>query len=123
MAEILYKELSFAVVGAAMEVHKVLGPGYLEAVYHKALEHELKARGLPFESRKCLRIYYKDLLVGEYEADLLVDDNIVLELKSVSAINANHIAQVHHYLAATGFRLGIILNFGAESLGMKRIAK
>ena len=67
MAEILYRELSFAVVGAAMEVHRVLGPGYLESVYHKALEYDLRARALPFESRKCLRIHYKDLLVGEYE--------------------------------------------------------
>ena len=123
MAEIFYQELSFNVVGAAMEVHKVLGPGYLETVYHKALEHELALRGLPFESHKCLRVHYKQLLVGEYETDLIVDDRIVLELKAVSTINANHIAQVHHYLAATGHRLGIILNFGAESLGMKRIIK
>lgn len=62
-------------------------------------------------------------MIGEYETDLLVDDKIVLELKAVTAINANHIAQVHHYLAGTGYRLGIILNFGAESLGMKRVVK
>jgi GxxExxY protein len=123
MAEILYKELSFEVVGAAMEVHRELGPGYLESVYHKALEHELTLRAIPFDSRRCLRVIYKGLLVGDYETDLIVDDKIVLELKAVTTINANHIAQVHHYLAATGFRLGIILNFGAESLGMKRIAK
>jgi GxxExxY protein len=123
MSEILFKELSFAVVGAAMEVHRVLGPGYLESVYHKALEHELTLRHLPFESRKCLRVRYKDLLVGEYETDLLVDQKIVLELKAVSKINAAHFAQVQHYLASTGYRLGIILNFGGESLGMKRIAK
>jgi GxxExxY protein len=95
----------------------------MEAVYHKALEHELALRGLPFETHKCLRVIYKGLLVGEYETDLIVDNKIVLELKAVSAINANHIAQVHHYLTGTGYHLGIILNFGAESLGMKRIAK
>ena len=117
MAEILYKELSYAAVGAAMEVHQVLGPGYLESVYHRSLEHELKLRGLAFESHKCLRVQYKGVLVGEYEADVLVEDKIVLELKAVSGINASHIAQVHHYLAATGYRLGIILNFGAELLG------
>jgi GxxExxY protein len=123
VAELLYKELSFEVVGAAMEVHRALGPGYLESVYHKALEHELTLRAIPFESRKCLRIHYKGLLVGEYETDMIVDDKLVLELKAVTAINANHIAQVHHYLAGTGYHLGIILNFGTESLGMKRIAK
>jgi GxxExxY protein len=123
MPELLYKDLSFELVGAAFEVHRGLGPGYLEAVYHKALEYELTMRGLTYESRKCLRVVYKGLLVGEYETDLSVDDKVVLELKAVSAINAAHIAQVHHYLTGTGYRLGIILNFGAESLGMKRVVK
>lgn len=121
MAEILFKELSFAVVGAAMEVHKCLGPGYLEAVYQRALELELALRDIPFQAHKCLHVYYKDLLVGEYETDLIVDEKIVLELKAVSAISSAHIAQARHYLAATGLRLAMVLNFGATSLEMKRI--
>jgi GxxExxY protein len=123
MAEILYKDLSFSVVGAAMEVHGQLGGGFLESVYHTALAFELGLRGIPFESRKPLPVLYKGQLVGQYEADLVVDGLIILELKSVQAISAAHIAQAHHYLAATGLRLAIIMNFGAMSLETKRIAK
>lgn len=123
MAEILYKELSFAAVGAAMEVHSQLGPGFLESVYHTALEYELGLRQIPFESHKALPVLYKAKTIGQYEADIIVDDAIILELKAVSTISASHIAQAHHYLAATGLRLAIILNFGAESLQTKRIAK
>jgi GxxExxY protein len=123
MAEILFKELSFAVVGAAMEVHGQLGGGFLESVYHTAMAYELGLRQIPFESRKALPVLYKGQLVGQYEADILVESSIILELKAVSAISAAHVAQAHHYLAATGLRLAIIMNFGAMSLETKRIAK
>ena len=123
MAEILYKEQSYAVVGAAMEVHSQLGPGFLESVYHTALAHELGLRNIAFVSRRPLPVMYKGQLVGQYEADLVVDQAIILELKAVSTISAAHIAQAHHYLAATGLRLAIIMNFGADSLETKRIAK
>lgn len=123
MAEILYKDLSYQVVGAAMEVHRQLGPGFLEAIYHNALVHELALQAIPFESKKVLPVMYKGQPVGDYEADIIVADKIVLELKSVQALNAAHIAQAHHYLAATGLRLAILLNFGRESLDMKRVAK
>jgi GxxExxY protein len=123
MAEILYKELSFEVVGAAMEVHGQLGAGFLESVYHTALAYELGLRNIPFESHKSLLVLYKGQSVALYEADLVVDEKIILELKAVQAIGAAHIAQAHHYLAATGLRLAIIMNFGAGSLETKRIAK
>jgi GxxExxY protein len=123
MAEILFKELSFSVVGAAIEVHKQLGSGFLESVYHTALAYELGLRNIPFESHKPLPVMYKGQLVGQYEADIVVDQMIVLELKSVSAISSAHIAQAHHYLAATGMRLAIVMNFGADSLETRRIAK
>ena len=123
MAEILYPELSFQVVGAAMEVHKALGPGFLEAVYHTALAHELGLQGVSFESHLALPVTYKGIVVGRYEADMVIADKIVLELKSVQALNAAHIAQAHHYLAATGLHLAILLNFGRESLETKRVAK
>jgi GxxExxY protein len=123
MTEILYKDLSFSVVGAAMEVHGQLGGGFLESVYHTALAYELGLWGIPFESHKPLPVLYKGQLVGQYEADLVVDGMIILELKSVQAISAAHIAQAQHYLAATGLRLAIIMNFGAMSLETKRIAK
>ena len=121
MTEILFKELSYAIVGAAMEVHRVLGPGFLEAVYQSALEHELTLRGIPFESQKRLTVIYKDQNVGDYITDIVVDDKIILELKAISALNKVHEVQAHNYLAATGLRLAILLNFGAGSLERKRV--
>jgi GxxExxY protein len=123
MTEILFKELSYAVIGAAMEVHRILGPGFLEAVYQAALAHEFSLRGITFEQYLKLPVSYKDQLIGSYEADFVIEGQIILELKAVSAINAAHEAQAHHYLAATGLKLAIILNFGAESLQQKRIVR
>jgi len=123
MAEILFKELSFAIIGAAMEVHNQLGPAFLEAVYQKALAYELALRGIPFEEQKILPVYYKGQLVGEYKADFVVDGKIIIEIKSVTSLAKAHEAQALHYLAATGLQLAIILNFGAPSLQYKRIVK
>jgi GxxExxY protein len=123
MAEILYKELSFAIVGAAMEVHKSLGGAFLEAVYQRALAYELTLRGIPFEQQKLLPVYYKGQLVGEYRADFVVAGTIIIEIKAASAITSEHESQALNYLAATGYRLAIILNFGAASLQHKRIVK
>ena len=123
VAEILFKDLSYAVVGAAMEVHGQLGRGFLESVYHRALAHELALRQIPFESKKSLAVLYKGEPAGEYEADMVVDGKIIVELKSVSAIGAAHVAQARNYLAATGLRLAIIFNIGAESLEYKRVVK
>jgi GxxExxY protein len=123
MTDILFKELSYAIIGAAMEVHRILGPGFLESVYEAALAYELTLRGIHFEPQKHLPVYYKDQLLGEYIADLVVEGQIILELKAISAISAAHEAQAHHYLAATGLKLAIILNFGAESLQQKRIVR
>jgi len=123
MTKILFKELSYKIIGAAMEVHRILGPGFLEAVYEAALAHELTLRGIPFERQKELPVYYKGQLVGHYVADFVVDGQIILELKAVSALTKAHEAQAHNYLAATGLRLAILLNFGAESLQQKRIVR
>ncbi len=123
MTEILYKELSYSIIGAAIEVHKTLGPGFLEVVYENALEIELKTRGVSFEKYLPLPVYYKDQMIGNYEADFLVDQKIILELKSISGLNKVHEAQAHHYLAATGLSLAILINFGTESLEYKRIIR
>ncbi len=123
MAEILYKELSYDIIGVAMEVHRVLGAGFLEAVYEAALVLELLARAIPFERQRRLAVYYKGQVIGDYVADLVVDGKIILELKAVSRISDAHRAQAHHYLAATGLRLAIILNFGAQSLEYERIVR
>jgi GxxExxY protein len=123
MVELLYKELTFAVIGAAMEVHKTLWPGFLEAVYHTALERELTLRGLPFESRVKLPVTYKDVIVGIYEADLIIDNKFIVEVKAVSKFNASHPAQAMHYLATTDLRLALLLNFGTGSLEHRRVIK
>ena len=123
VAEIIYKELSYAIVGAAMEVHRILGPGFLEAVYQAALAHELVLRGIRFEQLKKLPVRYKNVLVGNYEADFVIEDKIILEIKGISRLHPKHEAQAIHYLTATGLRLAILLNFGASSLQHQRIVK
>ncbi|MEW5941977.1 MAG: GxxExxY protein, partial [Chloroflexota bacterium] len=123
MAEILFKQLSYAIIGAAMEVHSILGPGFLEAVYQIALEKELRLRGIPFERKVKLPVSYKGDLIGDYEADLIVDGKIILELKSVSRLNHAHDAQALHYLAATGLQLALVINFGESSLTHHRVVK
>ena len=123
MTEILHKERSFEIVGAAMEVHKILGPGFLESVYGGALIHEFTLREIPFEKKKHLPVRYKDVIVGDYEADFVVDNLIVVELKAVATLSKAHEAQAYHYLSATGLHLAILINFGAPSLQYKRVVK
>ena len=123
MTELLYKELTFAVIGAAMEVRGTLGPGFLEAVYQVALERELTLRGISFEKQVKLPVTYKDVLVGEYFADFIIDGKLIVEIKAVSNLNSQHQAQAMHYLAATGCRLALLLNFGTGSLQHRRVIK
>jgi len=123
MVELLYEELTFAVIGAAMEVHKILGPGFLEAVYQSALGRELSLRGIPFKQQVRLSVSYKDTLVGEYIADFVIDGKLIVEIKAVSNFNSQHQAQALHYLAATGYRLALLLNFGIGSLEHRRVIK
>jgi GxxExxY protein len=121
--EILFKELSYAVVGAAMEVHRLLGPGFLEIVYAEALAMEFNLRDVSFRRQVEIPVEYKRKLIGSYKADFLVEKEIILELKAGSCLNAAHFAQAQHYLAATGLRLAILINFGALSLEFKRIVR
>jgi GxxExxY protein len=123
MTEILFKELSYRIVGAAMEVHRTLGPGFLEAVYETALAHEFELQAIPFERQKRLSVHYKGRLVGDYVADFVVDEQIILELKAISQLTKAHEAQAHNYLSATGMSLAILLNFGTPSLQQKRIVR
>jgi GxxExxY protein len=123
MAELLHKQLSFAVIGAAMEVHSILGSGFLEAVYQAALEKELTLRNIPFDSQVRLPVSYKNEIIGEYKADLVVDNKIIVEIKSISRMNSAHDAQAIHYLTATGMELAILINFGLGSLDYRRVVK
>ncbi len=123
MTEILFKELSFAIIGAAMEVHKILGPGFLESVYQAALEKELRLRSIPFSHQVEVPVIYKGDLVGIYKADLVIDNKIIIEIKGISRLNASHQAQALHYLTATGLQLAILINFGMSSSEYRRVIR
>jgi GxxExxY protein len=116
-----HEQLTHTILGAAMEVHRTLGTGFLESIYRNALLHELHLRGLSFKSELEVQIPYKDLVVGKHRLDILVEDVVVVELKAVSQIIDIHIAQAISYLRATGADLALIINFGEESLSWKRL--
>lgn len=125
MTELILKEEVFAIVGAAIEVHRELGPGFLEAVYQEAIEMELRERGIPFEAQKPLRIIYKGKTLNkEYFADLVCYDKIIVELKALDRLSGNEEAQILNYLKATGLRVGVLINFGGHGkLEWKRFVK
>ena len=116
--------LATKVIGAAIEVHRVLGPGYLESVYQEALEVELVAADIPFDPQKSIAVSYKGREVGQGRLDFLVADKLVLELKAVEKLAPIHRAQMISYLKATGHRLGLIINFNEKTLrdGIMRVA-
>lgn len=112
---------TYAIIGAAMEVHRILVCGFLDAVYQEALELELMARGIPFEQQVALPIDYKGRrLQTAYRADIIAYGTVIVELKALSRLSANEEAQVLNYLKATGCEIGLLLNFGTSSLDYKR---
>ena len=122
MDNLIYKEESYKIVGACFEVHKELGQGFLEAVYQEALAIEFKNKNIPFEKEKELEITYKGKkLFKKYYADFVCFDKIIIELKALSKLTTEHEAQVLNYLKATGFKLGILVNFGSSSLEYRRL--
>ena len=113
MADILFKDESYQTMGALFEVYREMGCGFLEPVYQECVELELTDQEIPFVAKVQLRLKYKHhILNSTYIPDATLFDKIVLELKAVSEITNEHRAQVHNYLKATGYRLGIIANFG-----------
>lgn len=107
-------ELTEVIIGAFYDVYNALGYGFLERVYENALKHELKKRGLRVESQKPIKVYYDGVIVGEYFADLFVEDSVLLELKSAEKIRMEHEMQLFHYLKAMKIELGLLLNFGPK---------
>jgi GxxExxY protein len=121
MNNLLFKDEVYAIVGAAMEVHRTLGCGFLEAVYQEALELELTNRGIPFLPQKELPIQYKGTTSKKvYVADLVVYDKVIAELKANNRLTTIDEAQIINYLKATGMRVGVLINFSKESLERKR---
>ena len=116
-----FEALSGRILEAALAVHKALGPGFLESVYQKAMEVALRHRDIPFEDQKEIHICFEDVEVGLHRLDLVVAAEVVVELKAVKALEDIHYAQVKSYLKATGFHIGLLLNFNAPTLVIKRI--
>lgn len=111
-----------AIIGAAMEVHGILGNGFLEAVYQEALGMEFSKRGIPYAQQVELPVFYKNqLLNASYRADFICYENIIVELKAVTTLGTVEQSQVLNYLKASGKKVGLLLNFGSQSLQYKRI--
>ena len=119
--KILYRELSYKIVGCGLAVHKALGPGFPEAVYERALELELSKAGLIAECQKSFRVIYAGKPVGNFRADFVIEAKVILELKAVTEMPKVFERQLHSYLQVSGLRLGILMNFGREKLESKRI--
>ncbi|MGH7800174.1 MAG: GxxExxY protein [Thermodesulfobacteriota bacterium] len=119
--EILYKELSYKIIGLAMEVHSKLGYGFLEKVYENAMMLLFRREGIQAKQQAPIKVCFEGEIVGDYFADILVEDKIILELKVLEKITDVHIAQALNYLKATGLELAIILNFRKRKLEYERL--
>jgi len=119
--DFLYKDLTREIIGAAMEVHTTLGCGFLESVYEESLAVEFGLRNIQFERQKPLDVFYKEEHVKQFICDFLVAGTVMVELKAVKELTEAQKAQVLNYLKATNLKLGLLLNFGANSLQYKRV--
>ena len=122
MEEYILKDECYRIIGACMEVHSELGSGFLEAVYQEALAKEFCSREIPFVSESKLDVYYKgEKLNKYYYADYICFNQIIIEIKAIEGLTDEHLAQVLNYLKATGFRIGLLINFGTSKLQYKRV--
>lgn len=120
MNELLHKELTGAILKLFYEVYNELGYGFLERVYQNAMYYELKANGYKVEAQKKIIVQYKDIIVGEYFADLIVDNCVILELKAVESLAKEHHNQLINYLRGTDCEVGLLLNFGKKPEFIKK---
>ena len=115
MSQLKFEEETFVIRGAVFEVYRTMGCGFLEAVYQECLEKELAARDIPFIAQQELRLHYKgQVLRQSYKPDLICFGKIIVELKAISALSGEHQAQVLNYLKATGYEVGLLVNFGCH---------
>ena len=118
-----FEALSGRVIEAAIAVHRELGPGFLESIYESALKTALRHRGIVYESQKEVAVFFEGEEAGVHRLDLVVDGQIVVEIKAIKALEDVHFAQVRSYLKATGLHVGLLLNFSAPTLIVKRIVR
>jgi GxxExxY protein len=116
-----FEELSKKIIGAAIEVHRELGPGFLENIYEEALKLELSEHRLHYDNQKEIKIMYLGVEIGTHRLDLLVENKIIVELKAVKEFADIHFAQLRSYLKATGLKVGLLLNFAKPALEIKRV--
>jgi GxxExxY protein len=116
-----FDELSNRIIGSAIKVHKALGPGFLESIYEAALVIQLRKDGMTVETQKEVVIEYDGIQIGLHRLDLVVDSNIIVELKAAKAFEEVNVAQLLSYLKSTGLKIGLLLNFGRPTLGIKRL--
>ncbi|MBN1118822.1 MAG: GxxExxY protein [Bacteroidales bacterium] len=116
-----YQDITHKIIGAAMEVHRVLGNGFQEVIYQRALELEMHSAGLTFEREYSMDIYYKGERIGGRRVDFFVEGNIMVELKALTEMEDVHLAQAMNYLEAYNVEIGLLINFGAKSLQFKRV--
>lgn len=116
-----HSELTSKIIGCSMEVHKILGKGFQEVIYQRALEMEMIAQGLSFAREYEMPIYYKEKQIGTRRVDFLVQDVVSVELKALVKLEDVHLAQAINYLEAYNLEIGLLINFGAKSLEFKRL--
>ena len=121
--EYLHSELTGRIIGCAMEVHKVLGNGFQEVIYQRALEIEMTQQGLSFSREHEMEISYKGIKIGSRRVDFFVEDKVMIEIKALIQLEDVHLAQAINYLEAYGLEVGLLLNFGSRSLQFKRVMK
>ena len=114
-------DITYGIRGAVFEVNRVLGPGFLEKVYENALLIELRARGFKAESQVPIKVYYKENVVGEYIADILVEETVIVELKTVEKLEKLHEAQLLNYLKGTGMQVGLLVNMKSQTVDIRRL--
>ena len=119
--EYIHSDITSGILNVAFEVHKIIGPGFVESVYLRAMLVELGLRSIEVDSEIELPVYYKSVKVGSRRADLLIKKKVIVELKAVTELNDNHLAQAINYLEAFNLDVGLLLNFGSKSLQYKRI--
>lgn len=112
--------MTFSIIGAAQKVHRTLGPGFKEDTYHKALMVELAARDIKFVSQPYYDVLYQGVHCGKYQPDIVIESRVVIELKAISELASDHLAQAISYLRASGLPVGLLINFGQKSLIWKR---
>jgi GxxExxY protein len=119
----LHSELTGRIIGCAMEVHKILGNGFQEVIYQRAFEVEMAQQGLGFSREHEMKIFYKGNEIGNRRVDFFVEEKVMVEIKALSQLDDVHLAQAINYLEAYGLEVGLLINFGARSLQVKRVMK